>query len=184
MSKKTPSPYIKQAENISTQQRTAGQGNIDAASGTVSQFESNPTANPLYKALYSTEAGQMSKAYDMASANQTARARQAGFGYQQPVAQGAEGELRGQEASSIGQLPGQVEQQVAPQVLQGAQIQGGLGTSELQAGNQMYTGGVVPLDQQYQNYRLNYKNPVTQGLAAGLNAAGFGGGLSAGLAQV
>ena len=180
MSKKKPSPLIGQAQSISAQERGAGQSNIDQGVSAGRQAVSDPTSSPLYKALYNTEAGQMSKAYDNASSSQAAKARTAGFGYQQPGAQGGEAELRGREASSIGQLPGDVASKTVPLELQQAGQQIGAGTSELVAGNQIFTQGAVPLEEQYQNYSLGY-TPLWQRLArgavsGGINAAGGGSG--------
>lgn len=176
MGKKPASPLIGQAQSISGQERSAGQSNINAGTGLEQQAVTNPTQSPLYKALYSTEAGQMSSAFDAASSNQRAKAREAGFGYSQPTTQGAESELRGREASAIGQLPGQVASESVPLELQAGRDIAGAGTSELQAGNQMFTQGAVPLEQQYQNYSLNYKPLWQRMLGAGLSVIPGGGG--------
>jgi hypothetical protein len=173
MAKKKPSPLIGEAQGISEQERGAGQANINAGTGIEKQAINDPTASPLYKALYSTEAGQMSRAYDTASGNQRAKANAAGFGYAQPGAQGAENQLRGQQASQIGQLPGQVMRETVPMELQAGRDIAGAGTSELAAGNQMFTQGAVPLEEQYQNYSLNY-TPLWQRALQG----GAQGGLS------
>ena len=181
MGKKKRSPYIGQAASISEQQRGAGQQNINQGVSAGQEAVNNPTQSPLYKALYNTEAGQMSQAYDNASSSQAAKARTAGFGYQQPGAQGAEAELRGREASSIGQLPGDVASKTVPLELQQAGQQIGAGTSELGAGNQMFEGGVVPLEKQYQDYSLNY-TPMWQRMARGAvgsQGLGLGGAIGA-----
>ena len=172
---KKRSPYIGAASTISQQQQKAGQGNIDTGVGLEKGAVTDPTSSPLYKAIYSTEAGQMSKAYDTAAANTASRAKQAGFGYEQPAAQGAQNELRAQQASSIGQLPGEVARETVPMELQAGRDIAGAGEGELRAGNEMFTGGVVPLEKQYQDYALNY-TPLWQralqgGVRGGLNAA-------------
>jgi hypothetical protein len=166
MSKKPPDPMIGKTQGISQQQQNAGAGNIASGVGMENQAVTNPTSSPLYKALYSTEAGQMSNAYGNAQANTAAKARQAGFGYQQPAAQGAQAELGGREASALGQLPGEVAAQTVPMELQaGNQIaQAGLGQEG--QGNQLFTQGVEPLEQQYQQYSLNYV-PMWQRLLGG-----------------
>lgn len=183
--KKSRSPYIGQAASISQQQRGAGQSNIDAGTGLEKQAITNPTQSPLYKALYSTEAGQMSQAYDTAASNTASRARQAGFGYSQPTAQGAQDELRGRQASDIGRLPGQVMSETVPLEEQAGRDIAGTGLGELRAGNEMFTSGVVPLEKQYQDYALNY-TPLWQRMARGgisglAGGGGVGGGLDAAL---
>jgi hypothetical protein len=179
MGKKPRSPMIKEAQGISAQERSAGQANINTGVGDIQTATSNPTASPLYKALYSTEAGSMSKAYDAAAGNTAARARQSGFGYQQPAAQGAQDELRGREASQIGQLPGQVMSETVPMEMQAGKDIAGVGAQELGEGNQMYTQGAMPLEKQYQDYSLNYK-PLWQRMLQGAipnPAEGKSGGL-------
>jgi hypothetical protein len=175
MTKKAPSPLIGQAQSISGQERGAGQSNIDTGTGMEKQAVTDPTSSPLYKALYSTEAGGMSKAYDTATSNLRAKANASGFGYSQPAETGAETELRGREASSIGQLPGQVAAESVPLELQAGRDITGAGTSELQAGNQMFTQGAVPLEQQYQQYSLGYTplwQRMLQGGFSGFNQSG------------
>jgi hypothetical protein len=167
--KKPPAPGIAQGTAIGQQQQNTGQSNINAGLNTTDQAVSNPTGSPLYKALYNTEVGQMSKAYDSASANTTAQARQAGFGYQQPVAQGAQDQLRGQEASAIGQLPGQVASQSVPLEMQAGQQQTQAGISELGQGNSLYGQAALgPLEQQYQQYSQNYQPLWQRALAGGI----------------
>jgi hypothetical protein len=170
MGKKQPSPLIGQAQGISAQERGAGQSNIDQGVSAGKTAVSDPTNSPLYKALYTTEAGQMSQAYDTASGNQRAKANAAGFGYSQPTTQGAEEQLRGQQASQIGQLPGKVASQAVPLELQQSGQQIGAGTSELAAGNQAFTQGAVPLEEQYQNYSLNYTPAWQRALQGGASS--------------
>lgn len=182
MSKKKRSPLIGQAQTISAQERGSGQSNIDEGTGLEKQAVTDPTSSPLYKALYSTEAGKMSQAYDNASANTTARARTAGFGYQQPVAQGAQDELRARQASDIGHLPGEVMRETVPMELQAGRDISGVGLGELRAGNEMFTQGAVPLEKQYQDYSLGYTplwQRAAQGALKGATKGGFGAALAA-----
>lgn len=183
MKKKQPTGMIGGIQNQAQQQQAGGQANITAGTNLTESAVNNPTSSPLYKALYNTEAGGMSKAYDAAAANTRANARTAGFGYQQPAEQGAESQLRSQEASSLGQLPGQVEQQTVPQELQAGQSLAQTGLGQEGQGNQYMTQGAVPLEEQYQNYALNY-TPLWQRIAGGV--AGMipgGGGLAGALAN-
>jgi len=186
MKKKPPSPMIGQASSISGQERGTGQQNINTGVGLEQGAVTSPTQSPLYKAMYNTEAGQMSKAYDTAASNTAAKARQAGFGYQQPVAQGAQDQLRSQQASQIGQLPGEVAAQTVPLEMQAGKDITGAGTSELGAGNQVFTQGAVPLEQQYQQYALNYTPLWQRMLSGGLSGAtqSQGGGLYGALSQI
>lgn len=178
MSKKKESPLVGQAQSISGQERGAGQANIDTGTGMASSAINNPTSSPLYKALYNTEAGQMSKAYDNAASSTAAKARDAGFGYQQPAAQGAQEQLRGQQASAIGQLPGQVASESVPLELQAGNQIAQSGGQELAAGNQMFTQGAVPLDEQYQQYSQQYKPLWQRALGGAASIAGAPFGLS------
>ena len=171
MTKKPPSPLIGQATSISSQERGQGQQNIDTGEQTIQNAVTNPTQSPLYKAIYNTEASGMSKAYDNAAASQRAKAEQSGFGYAQPATQGADTELRAKEASSIGQLPGQVAAETVPMEIQAGSAEAAPGVSELQAGNQMFTQGAVPLEQQYQQYSLGY-TPLWQRMLQG-GVSGF-----------
>ena len=175
MGKKKRSPLIGQSQALSSQYGQAGQADVSQAN----QMTTNPTSSSLYKSLYGTEAGQMSQAYDTAAANTAARGRAAGFGYEQPVAQGAQSELRGREASAIGQLPGHI----VPQVEAAAQQLGQRGLGQEQIGAQYWTGAAVPLEQQYQGYSLGY-TPWWQNALMGGVGGGVGAGLSAALGAI
>lgn len=176
MGKKKASPLIGQATSISGQERGAGQANINEGTSLEKGAVTDPTSSPLYKAIYNTEAGQMSKAYDNASARTTAKANEAGFGYSQPVSQGANTEIRGREASAIGQLPGDVMRESVPLTEQAGRDISSAGTSELNAGNQIFTQGAVPLEEQYQNYSLGY-TPLWQRMASGALSGAQNAGL-------
>lgn len=181
MTKKPQSGMIGGIQNQATAQQKAGQTNINTGVGMTENAVNNPTSGALYKSLYNTEAGQMSKAYDNAASSTAARAREAGFGYQQPGAQGAQDELRGREASAIGQLPGQVAAETVPLELQAGNQVTQAGLTQEGQGNQYMTQGAVPLEEQYQQYNLNYK-PLWQRLAGGVadmipGGAGIGGAL-------
>jgi hypothetical protein len=107
-----------QAQNQATQT-----GLTNAAQGTLSQYEGPVQQSPFYKALLNTGISSTSRAYDQADTNMKRQAQAAGFGNQTPgsgVSQGAEDQLRSQEASAIGQLPNQAAIAAAPLGLQAA----------------------------------------------------------------
>lgn len=204
--KKPPSSMIAGNQAISSQLRGQGASDIAAGTSQVNQgisgvqagadteaaFQRDPTSNPLYKALYNTESSQLSDSYQNASANQRARANAAGFGYEQPITQGAQQQLDVQEASRLAQLPGQVEQQVAPQVAQGAEIAMQPGQAEIGAGEALqrtgtaegqqaegYQGQATGLESEYQQY-LQKPSGIwgALGKIAPIAAAPFTGGAS------
>lgn len=146
---KSRSGVEKQAQGIAQQQQQAGQGNINQGVGMESGAVTNPTASPLYKSLYNTESSQLSDSYQNAAANTRARANAAGFGYEQPVTQGAEAQLGGQMAEQQGQLPGKVMSETVPLEMQAGRDVAQTGLGEMGAGNQFWTGSVTPLEQQY-----------------------------------
>lgn len=179
MKKKPPSGMIGGNQAISSQLRGQGASDISAGTSQVNQglggiqaganqesaFQRDPTSNPLYKALYNTESSQLSNSYQNASANERARANAAGFGYEQPATQTNQTQLDTQQASKLSQLPGQVEQQVAPQVAQGAEIAMQPGQAQVGAGEALqrtgvsegqqaegYQGQATGLENEYQQY--------------------------------
>ena len=119
MSHKSRSPVEQQGLATSSQANVLGQGQQQAGASGIEQTLADPTSTPLYKALYSTGQQQLSDAYQGAAANTAERAQQAGFGYSQPVAQGAQDQLAAQEASAAGQLGAKAIAQSVPEELAG-----------------------------------------------------------------
>lgn len=115
------------------QDQSTAMGDVNAAQGTYSQFEGPVQNSPFYKSLLTTGIQDTSRAYDTARSNMAQRANAAGFGYNQPVAQGAQNQLQSQEASALANVPQQAMLGAAPLSLQAAQGSGQLG---LGLGNQ------------------------------------------------
>jgi hypothetical protein len=112
---------------------------LAAAQGTYQNFEGPIQQSPFYKALYNTGVESTSSAYDAADAAMKARANAAGFGYAQPVTQGAEGQLRSQEAEALARVPEQATLDTAPLALEAAQGSAGVGRDVAGIG-QTYAG--------------------------------------------
>ena len=104
-----------------------------AAQGTFSQFEGPVQQSPFYKALLTTGIEDTSNAYQNAKANTTARARAAGFGYEQPVTQGAQSQMDQAEASALARVPQNATIAATQPALTAAEGSAGLG---LGLGNQ------------------------------------------------
>lgn len=105
-------------QNAATQQGMANQ-TLDRASNLIT---GNPQQTPFYKSLLTSGTQATTDAYKGAQSNLLAKANQAGFGYAQPVTQGAQAELGGEEAGALGRIPA-----AATQAAEQAQLeQGGL----------------------------------------------------------
>lgn len=108
----------------------ANQGNeANAAQSTNSQFEGPVQNSPFYKSLLTTGIQNTSNAYQNAASNTRANAAAAGFGANQPVAQGANNQLQAQEASALAQVPQTAMTEAAPLSLQASNQSGNLATS-------------------------------------------------------
>jgi hypothetical protein len=104
------------------------EGNLtNAAQSTDSQFEGPVQNSPFYKALLTTGIQNTSNAYQNARSSEAANAKAAGFGYNQPVAQGADNQLRAQETSALANVPDQAMEAAAPLSLEAAQNSGQMG---------------------------------------------------------
>lgn len=112
-----------------------GQSNQDtqAAQGTFGQFEGPVQNSPFYKSLLTTGIQNTSDAYQNAESSMKANANAAGFGYSQPVAQGADNQVKAQEASALAKVPNQAMIAAAPLSMQAGQDSAQLG---LGLGNQ------------------------------------------------
>lgn len=124
-------------QNADTQQQSNLTG---AAQGTLGQFEGPVQNSPFYKSLLTTGIQNTSDAYQNAAANTKARANAAGFGYNQPVAQGADNQLQAQETSALAKVPQTAMAEAAPLSLEAAGQSGqmgmGYGNQALGWGNQ------------------------------------------------
>lgn len=111
------------------QQKLTGQ-----AQDTLSQFEGPVQQSPFYKALYSQGIESTSNAYDRARANMNQRANMAGFGYNQPITQGANSQLDAQEARSLADVPRSAMLSAAGPAMQAAGQTGSMGMGYGQQG--------------------------------------------------
>ena len=132
----------KQAEGTANTD-LAQQGQLTgAAQGSLGQFEGPVQQSPFYKAMLNTGIQSTSDAYQNASTNMRQRANAAGFGYNQPVTQGAQGQLDAQEAKSMSEVPEKAMLATAPLSLQAAgqtgQMGMGYGAQGLDALNSAY----------------------------------------------
>jgi len=100
---------------------------LSTAQGTDSQFEGPVQQSPFYKALLTTGTEGTSSAYGNAESNIRRNANASGFGYNQPVAQGAEDQVQAQEAGAMANLPAEAAEEAAPLALSAAQQTGGMG---------------------------------------------------------
>jgi hypothetical protein len=84
------------------------EGLTSQAQGSLDQFEGpNVQATPFYKELQTAGVQGTSNEYDNAIEGSRANASGAGFGYSQPVAEGATDALQTQEAGALAQVPAQ-----------------------------------------------------------------------------
>lgn len=167
------------AQSQSLGQQQAGEANIGRAQDTLSQFEGPITSSPYYKSLVATGTDATSNAYENAKAATAARARQAGFGYETPIGEAASRETEGAEAGALARVPTQAIEATAPLELEAAKATGELGTSELESGNRLFAGGVVPLEEEYMKRKQDFTNRLwnmgSAAITGGLQGAGVAG---------
>lgn len=120
----------------------------------------NIPSTPLYHANLTGANEATSSAYDQAIANARASASQRGFGESQPIEQGNETQLRGQEASTMARNPSHALLETVQPILQAA----GIRTSEMAQYNpdQIMT---IWAD------LVNKKNAASAGLMSGIAGA-------------
>jgi len=170
--KPSRSPLEGQANATSQQDQASATANENTAQGTLSQFEGPVQDSPYYKALVSSGEDATSQAYQNAEEATRANANQAGFGYEQPVTQGAESAVQAQEASQLGQLPTQAMEAAAPLSMQAAGQTAGIGESQGQQGLG-YFGDATSLEEQYQQMNQSFLNQLE-----GAGLGGLAGGIS------
>lgn len=163
----------KQAENIANQDFSQQKKLTGTAQSGLSQFEGPVEQSPFYKSLLTSGVESTSRAYDGAAANQRQKANASGFGYAQPVAQGADNELRAREATDMAAIPREAAVATAPLSLQASGQTGAMGMG--------YGGqGLSALDlaASQQNRRQGWlKNLQSVGQGGGLLGFGGGGGM-------
>lgn len=160
----------KQSEATATADQAKEGKLTDTAQGTLSQFEGPVQQSPFYKALLTQGTEATSRAYDTARANTASRAKAAGFGYAQPIAQGAQDQVGAQEASTLAELPQKTMLQAADPAMRAATTTGEMGTT---IGGQGvgYQSSATQLEQQRQQNSLwNKLWSLPQAGAAGAGA--------------
>jgi hypothetical protein len=169
------SPQETSAYQISDQERAGRDAALSAGNEEMDQTLSNPLGTPYGKALMTTGTESTNRAYNNATSNMRARASASGFGYEQPVTQGAGDQIEGQRAGDLARLPGQVAQQAIQPGMQAAMSRIGEGqqynpTSYFNAGTNLTRD------------RLNRPGPwgtlgglALGGIQTGFKAAGTGG---------
>lgn len=169
------SPVESAAENISAQDR-AGQstayGNVNATDANLS---GKTTDTPYYRSLLATSTDATSNAYQSAKSASAARANAAGFGNTQPVAQGGQSELEAREAGAMSELPAKAIESTVPLQLRAAEQQLSEGGELGREGEGYFTGGAVPLEEEYQKRNSAFQQKLwdigagaAQGATAGL----------------
>jgi hypothetical protein len=139
------------------------QGNLtNQAQGTLSQFEGPVQQSPFYKALLTTGIQNTSNAYDTATSNMRQRANAAGFGYNQPVEQGAENQVRQQETSALANVPQQATIAATQPALAAAGQTGAMGMGYGQQGTSLLNPNAAQTGSFY-NQLLNLAQTGMQG---------------------
>jgi len=147
-----------------------------AAQGTLSQFEGPVQNSPFYKALLTQGTEATSRAYDTARANTASRAKAAGFGYAQPIAQGAQDQVGSQEAEALARLPGDTMLQAAQPAQQAAGETAQIGANYGQQGSAALNNATTLQNTNSQNSLWNKLWSLPQSAAQGVGAyIGAGG---------
>src|SRR6267142_5350747 len=149
MGKPKRSPLEAQVGAISEQDRAKQAELNTTAQGTRGQFEGPVDQSPFYKSMLKAGTEGTASAYRSAKSNTAARAKEAGFGYEQPIAQGAQNEVGAREADAQSRVPGEALLGAAPLSLEAAS--GTAGTAATLGGQGVaYSGQQVGLETQYQ----------------------------------
>lgn len=163
--KSSPGPTEKLATQTANQDiasRTKSQGEADSS---LSQFEGPVDQTPFYRSMVTAGTDATQHSFDSERANTRMQAHGAGFGYEQPVAQGADAQVNDSEAKAQAQVPQQALQAAAPLTMQAA----GMREGEVNAYNPngaINTAGTLEQD------RLNRQNQMWQQIAkTGVSAA-------------
>jgi hypothetical protein len=148
MAKRSPLEATDTAATTQQQQQaTANQG---TAQGTLGQFEGPVTSSPFYKSLLTTGTDATSQAYNNAQASNRAASNDSGFNYTSPNETGSENEIKGQEATAVGNLPAEAAAEAAPLAAGAAGETAGIGATQSGAA-QGYNSQATGLEENYQN---------------------------------
>lgn len=157
------SPLEGKTGSVSDQEQQQSLTNQNTAQGSLSQFEGPVDQSPFYKALKTAGTSGVSDAYQSARASTADRAKQAGFGYEQPVAQGADAQVQNQEAKAQAQVPGQaLIAATGPELAATAQT-AGIGATQAGTGV-AYSGQEVGLEEQFQQQQFQQQQAMWQAL--------------------
>lgn len=173
MSKPTRSPVEGRVGEVSATDQARSIASQDKAQGTLNQFEGPVQDSPFYKALKTAGTESTANAYANAKSNTMARAKAAGFGYEQPVAAGAGDEVGAREAADQARVPGEALLKASGPALSAAGTTAGIGATQSGAGLG-YSGQQVDLEKQYQEQLAAQQQAMWSALAqAGGAAASF-----------
>jgi hypothetical protein len=115
-----------QAHSIAAQDQADKERIQGQVTDETKQFEGDPGQSPIYQSLKATGIDSTSDAYRSAKSNTRAAARAAGFGYEQPVTEGMEGQLEAAEASDLAKVPTAAKIESANMGLRAAGLDAGL----------------------------------------------------------
>jgi len=140
------------------------------------EFEGAPGTSPFYRSQVTSGTEDVAAAHRSSRANTRMQARAAGFGYEQPMVQGAEAEDSAQEAHDTAEVPRQALINEAGMKLQAAGLREGE-MGQFNPNASIATAGKLEQD------RLNRRAMIFQSLAKlgmagatmGMTAAGVGG---------
>ncbi len=171
MSGPSRSPVEGQVKSTSQQDQQQSQANEGTAQSSLNQFEGPVQSSPFYKSLLSAGTQGTANAYASAKANTAASANRAGFGENQPIAQGAQNQVNAQEAAAQSAVPQTALVQATQPELAATAQTAGIGESQ---GSQAvsYSGQEVNLEEQYQQLQEQQQQALYNAL--GTAAAGIG----------
>jgi hypothetical protein len=147
---------------------------IGQSQQTLGQFEGPVQQSPFYKALLATGQDATAGAYQGAKAATAQRANAAGYGYEQPVAQGAQAQESQAEAGAEAQLPAEAAEAAEAPAIAAANTTAGEAANENTTGANYY-GTASNLAAQQAQETSSLWNSLLQipGEAAGPISYGF-----------
>jgi len=126
LAKKKKKGIGERAEAISEQERAARGAELAKSEPTLSAYErTTDEGSPFYQSLLRMKQRGIAGAYRGAKAATRARGAMAGYGYEQPIVQGAEEEVGAREASELGAAPGEALLEATGPELQVAGLRAG-----------------------------------------------------------
>lgn len=151
-----------QTANTDIAARGKSQGEADSS---LSQFEGPVENTPFYRSMVTAGTDATHKSFDAERGNTAMQARAAGFGYEQPVTQGAQSQVNDSEAKAQAAVPQQALQATAPLTMQAAGMREGE-VNSYNPNGAISTAGTLEQD------RLNRQSQMWQQIAkTGVSAA-------------